>query len=231
MENQFDDKGILNTSNDKILKTISAIELALNTATDLSLQSLKSNETVILVIDMIKGFAKDGNLSSVRIDRLIPKVSELLSSSKEIKKVFIGDSHPKDSVEFQSYPIHALYGTEESQIVDELYPYLDENSISIKKNSTNAMMTEALRAYLDCHPEINNFVIVGDCTDICILQCALSLKAHFNEKNISKRVIVPYKYVDTYDLDVNYHEADLMNLFALYNMKINGIEVYKGVTI
>lgn len=230
MDNSIEDKAILNIDSDKILNTISAIKMELNASADLSFKTLKSKESAVLIIDMIKGFAEEGALSSERINKLVPKISQLLSSSKDAKKVFIGDSHTKDSVEFLTYPIHAVSGTEESKIVEELYQYFDENSVLIKKNSTNAMMTEALRAYLDCHSEIKNFIIVGDCTDICVLQCALSLKAYFNELNISKKVIVPYTYVDTYDLDVNHHEAELMNLFALYNMKLNGIELYRGLT-
>lgn len=230
MDNSFDDKKMWQINSERTLKTLSSIGMALDTAVDLSLQTLESEETVILIIDMIKGFAKQGALSSERVNELIPRISELLSASTDMKKVFIGDSHLKDAVEFQSYPVHAVLGTEESELVEELSPYIDENSVFIKKNSTNAMMTEALRIYLDSHPEVNNFIIVGDCTDICILQCALSLKAHFNELNLLKKVMVPYKYVDTYDLDVNHHEAELMNLFALYNMKINGIELYRGIT-
>ncbi len=230
MSNGVETKEIWKIDSERVLKTIEAIELELGAAKDLCLDTLEEEGTAILIIDMIKGFAKEGCLSSNRVNGLIPRISELLSSSKKINKVFLYDSHPQDAIEFQSYPVHAVCGTEESQIVDELSQYIDKNSVIIHKNSTNAMMTQELRDYLTKHLEIDNYIIIGDCTDICILQCALGLKSYFNELNISKKVIVPYRYVDTYDLDVNHHEAELMNLFALYNMKINGIELYKGIT-
>lgn len=212
-----------------MLNTICKIENELNALSDLDLDSIKKEDTVIIIVDMINGFAKEGSLSSPRVNQLIPRISALLSSEKVINKVFICDAHPVDSVEFQSYPEHAVVETFESKIVGELMPYIDLQTVVINKNSTNALETEAFRLFLSENSNISNFIVIGDCTDICILQCALGLKAHFNETNISKRVLVPCLYVDTYDLDVNHHHGDLMNLFAMYNMKINGVELYKDI--
>ncbi len=33
---------------------------------------------------------------------------------------------------------------------------------------------------------IDNIIIVGDCTDICIYQFAITLKSYFNQHNIEK---------------------------------------------
>lgn len=214
---------------DLALKTILNIEDVLNQADDLLLTDLDLNNTVFIVIDMINGFAKRGSLSSSRVNQLIPKISKLLSSESIMNKIFVCDAHTEDSIEFQSYPQHAIKSTDESEIVDELLPYVDSSTVIIKKNSTNAMASKAFLDYLSEHSEIDNYVLIGDCTDICILQCALGLKSHYNELNIFKRVIVPYTYVDTYDLDITSHHGDMMNLFALYNMKINGIELYKSI--
>ncbi len=74
---------------------------------------------------------------------------------------------------------------------------------------------------------IETYIIVGDCTDICIKQFALSLKTYFNEKNENKKVIVPANAVETFHLDVTYHHAGLMNLLSLYEMEQGGIEIVK----
>lgn len=222
---------ILKIDKETILNTIYSIEEELSQLEDLTLPDTNAEDTAIIIIDMIKGFAKEGSLSSIRVNNLIPDISVLLSSKKSFSKVFICDSHPQGAVEFSSYPIHAVTDSEESQIVEELLPYVDDRSVVIHKNSTNGMGSEGFKTYLQKHPEINNFILIGDCTDICILQCALGLKAHFNELNILKRVIVPYAYVETYDLEANNHCGDLMNLFALYNMRINGVELYKGISL
>lgn len=221
----------INVDKERALKTINHIEEELNGLDDLILKDLDLEKTAFLIIDMIKGFAKAGSLSSERVNRLIPRISELLSSKDGLNKVFVCDAHSQNAVEFQSYPVHAVFETEESQLVDELVPYADQHSVILQKNSTNGMATAELKAYIEQNKNIDNFILIGDCTDICILQCALGLKAHFNELNLLKRVIVPYAFVDTYDLEINNHHGDLMNLFALYNMKINGIEIHKGIAL
>lgn len=46
-------------------------------------------------------------------------------------------------------------------------------------------------------------------------------------QNKKVRVIVPLNAVETYDLGI--HNGDLMNVMALYNMIINGVEVVRNV--
>ena len=75
--------------------------------------------------------------------------------------------------------------------------------------------------------EVDNFIVSGCVTDICVLQFTLSLRAYFNENNKDKRIIVPMDCVETYE--VGSHDGNLMNLFALYNMHINGIEVAEKI--
>jgi hypothetical protein len=53
------------------------------------------------------------------------------------------------------------------------------------------------------------------------------MKAHFNILNRRVNVIVPIDCVDTYDGGL--HDADLMNVFSLFNMMGNGINVVKGI--
>jgi hypothetical protein len=46
-------------------------------------------------------------------------------------------------------------------------------------------------------------------------------------KNIKSNIIVPVNAVETYDL--GFHDGDLMNVFALYNMYVNGVRVVQGI--
>ena len=41
--------------------------------------------------------------------------------------------------------------------------------------------------------EIDAYIITGCCSDICVLQFALTLKTYLNAQNIDKKVIVPKK--------------------------------------
>lgn len=217
---------ILNMTNEAILTSIKRMASTIDDAPKLALESLTPNETAIIIVDMINGFAKAGALSSPRVEALINPLEALMKTSAGIKKVFLCDRHPEGTAEFESYLPHAIEGTEEALIVEELYALSDEHSSVIFKNSTNGMMSKAMQHYVSAHEaQIKNWVVVGDCTDICILQFALSLKTYFNEINLKREVIVPVNLVDTYELAVTNHHAELVNTFALFNLQQNGIKL------
>ncbi len=181
----------------------------------------------LFVVDMINGFVREGALQSPRVERLIPKIREMMqaASKRNMQLVAFADNHPEHSPEFTSYPQHCLEGTSESEIVQELR---DAAAYTlIKKNSTNGALNSGFQAWWTQHKDIETFVLVGDCTDICILQLALWLKAMANEQNKQVRVIVPADATDTYDLGA--HQGDLMHLMALYNMLLNGVEIAGSV--
>lgn len=217
---------ILNMTNEAILTSIKRMADTVDHAPKLDLLELEASETAIIIVDMINGFAKEGALSSPRVEALIKPLEALLNTSAGIKKVFLCDRHPENTAEFESYLPHAIEGTSEALIVDELYALSDEHSSVIFKNSTNGMMSKAMQHYVTAHEsQIKNWIIVGDCTDICILQFALSLKTYFNEINLKREVIVPVDLVDTYELAITNHHAELLNTFALFNLQQNGIKL------
>jgi nicotinamidase-related amidase len=189
----------------------------------LELAGLKAASTALLMVDMINGFAVSGALSSGRVKALIPVIESLSKKCGVIgiKKIAFADRHTSYSAEFATYPPHCVEGTPEAEMVDELKSAGDYTLIP--KNSTNGFLEEEFLRWLGRNPEVDTFIIVGDCTDICILQLALTLKAHFNRLNQSSRIIVPKNAVDTYDAPR--HNAELMHVIALYNMMINGIEI------
>ncbi|HEY8364861.1 MAG TPA: isochorismatase family protein, partial [Haloplasmataceae bacterium] len=96
-----------------------------------------------------------------------------------------------------------------------------------EKNSTNGFLEPKFQEWLSINKDITNFIIVGCCTDICILQFALTLKTHFNRLNKESRIIVPINAVNTYDGGL--HDGELMHIMALYNMMINNIELVKEI--
>lgn len=188
---------------------------------------IETDKSVLVIVDMVNGFAKEGALKSAAVEELIPKISILseICDKRKIRKIAFADSHTDKSPEFDSYPKHCLKGTYESEIVDEIKNI--GGYTLIEKNSTNGFLEEAFRSWLLENPEINTFILAGDCTDICVQQFAVTLKAYFNKDDKRARVIVPLNAVDTYDLGL--HDRDLMNVIAAYNMIINGVEVVKAI--
>jgi len=199
----------------------------MNKLPSLKLKDLDSQTTAMIIVDMINGFVREGALKSNRVENLI---SDIVYLSKQcdatgIKKLAFSDSHPEDSPEFTAYPVHCLENTNEAEIVDEI-----KNAGGyelIRKNSTNGFHEPLFQEWMKRYPNVNTFIITGDCTDICIQQLAVTLKTWFNMNNLNSRIIIPAKLVDTYDLGT--HNGDLMNVIALYTMMCNGIEIVKEI--
>ncbi len=193
------------------------------------LKDLKAENTAFVIVDMVNGFAREGALKSPRVEALIPEIVKISKACGEhgIIKIAFADCHKSYSPEFGSYPPHCLKDTSESEIVNELKEAGGYQLI--EKNSTNGFIEEQFQDWLVKNPKIDTFILAGDCTDICVEQFANTIKAFFNTRNKKSRVIVPISLVDTYDLGT--HDADLMNLMALYIMRGNGIEIVKDIIL
>ncbi len=189
----------------------------------IKLNDLNEKETAIVIVDMINGFVREGALQSPRAETIIPAIESLSKASdkRNITKLAFADSHTDKSPEFGAYPIHCVAGTSESEVVDELKKIGGYTLIA--KNSTNGFHEEKFHKWLQDNQHIKTFIITGVCTNLCVQQFSLALKTYFNMLNKNVRVIVPVNAVETYDLDI--HDGDLMNIMALYNMIVNGIEV------
>lgn len=207
---------------DKIIK-----ELNLDS---IDLKSLESKNTALIVVDMVVGFVEEGILSSPRVKDMAKNLTKLNDKTEGYNKVFFVDSHDENAEELKSYPRHCLVNTREEELINELKnSLLREKKVEvIKKNSTNGFHVPEFKEWLDkLEDGIENFIVVGCVTDICVLQFALTLKTYFNQLNMSKRVIVPVDCVETFDAPG--HPGDEMNFFAIANMKSNGIEVVSTI--
>jgi nicotinamidase-related amidase len=148
------------------------------------------------------------------------------------------DNHPPGSLEFHIYPEHCVEGSWESKTVDELQELPNAYKFKVfPKQSINPGMEPALLEWLDQNPGVRQFVVVGDCTDICVHQIAMFLKIRSVARNAPCSVIVPVDCVDTYDLAQEGdprkgpppHPGDLMHCLFLYHMHLNGIRVVAGL--
>ena len=210
-------------------QTLTEIFEMLEKLQTIKLKDLQGKQTALIIVDMINGFAREGALKSSRVEELIPDIVKLSKKCDEleIQKLVFADCHTDVSPEFGAYPMHCMVGTNEAEVVAEIKEVGGYKLIP--KNSTNGFHEEEFKKWLEENSHINNFIITGDCTDICVQQFAITLKTWFNMQNKNNRVIVPINAVDTYDLGV--HNGDLVNMMALYNMMINGVEVVKEIEI
>lgn len=195
----------------------------------------------IISVDVINGFCYEGALASPRVAGIISPIVSLFRTSYEAGVrhfILTQDSHPQDAVEFGNFPPHCVRGTAESEAVPEFQalPFFDEFQI-MPKNSLNSMIETGLPAWLAAHPDVDTFITVGDCTDLCTYQLAMHLKLRANARNEAARIILPADCVDTYDLPVHIaqevgaipHDGDLLHHIFLYHMMLNGVEVVASV--
>lgn len=171
----------------------------------------------VIVVDMINGFIKEGALHDESILSIVPNIQKIVNT--KVDCLFVADSHCEHAGEFNSFPIHCLQNSTESQVIDELKPYVKEKLIL--KNSTNTMWSidyDKLLSRFDC------IVLVGCCTDICILHFALSLQTYINEKNWNKSVVVVEDAVDTYHIET-LHDKHEYHDMAIKLMKVAGVKI------
>lgn len=197
----------------------------------------------IVSVDVIKGFCNVGPLSSPRVNQIVTPIVELFQLAWEqgVRDIALTqDAHPANAVEFGQYAPHCIRGTEEAETVAafQALPFFDQITV-IEKNSINSGLAPGFDAWLRGRPHIKNWIIVGDCTDLCTHQLAMHVRLSANQyQREGIRVIVPMNSVDTYDLPVETaleigaipHDGTFLHLVFLYHMMLNGIEVVTEIT-
>jgi nicotinamidase-related amidase len=195
----------------------------------------------VAVVDMTEGFCHIGPLPSSRVAGIINPIVTLLRSSWEYgisAMLLTQDNHAPDAMEFNAFPPHCVRGTKEADTIEAIrsLPFY-EYMMLVPKNSLFSNFDTGLQAWLDNNPQIDTFIIVGNCTDLFVYQFAMYLRLSANSLQIQRRVIVPANCTATYDrLDSVAreqgglpHNGDLLHTIFLYHMALNAVEVVAGV--
>lgn len=174
---------------------------------------------VVLVVDMLEGFYRIGNLANPRVARIIPNIENLLARKAQEgwKIIFLADNHEKNDKEFKLFPEHCVQETEEAEIIPELRRFVAAGGIVIPKTSYSGFEGTVLGKILaEAEPKV--VVVVGVCTDICVFFTAYDLV------KLGHKVIVPRDTVETYD--VPGHKAEgINNVFFAHMKNILGVEI------
>ncbi len=187
-------------------------------------------EKLLVVVDMVNGFVKEGNMADQKIQSIIPEIKKLIDTLKNEEEgiVFIKDTHKKECREFKRYPEHCVEGTKEAEVVDELKEY-EQESYSYQKNSTSTLFAKNFLSDIDAMKSLREIIITGCCTDICVMNLAIPLQNYFDEHDRDVDIVVPTNAVATYDAP--WHDAETYQKEALQFMNQAGIQLvktYKG---
>lgn len=188
-------------------------------------------KTLLVIMDMNNGFAKKGALYSPRTEALIQPIADLCFEAKAMGWTILAltDTHDETDIEMESFPKHAMAGTDEPEIVDEIKPFCD---LILPKYTTGGFfeIQEAARenpAY-DL-TQYDNIQVVGCCTDLCVFNFSLitqkfmELQYHLGRLKKMPEIVVRMNLVDTYDSAG--HDAEMLNEFFPEHMELNGIRV------
>jgi nicotinamidase/pyrazinamidase len=148
---------------------------------------------VTIVVDVLNGFCKQGNLASPRCDAAIPRIREVVTERRRAgdQLIFLADTHDPNDREFEVFPVHCVRGTAESEVVPELQSLLHEGTLIRKRRYSGFFETDLEARLAAAQPE--QVTVVGVCTDICVLHTVADLR------NRDYQVIVPAAAVATFD--------------------------------
>lgn len=198
-------------------------------------------KTAIFSVDVIQGFCYEGPLSSPRIAGIVEPIRQLFERAwaRGVRHIVLTqDTHEPDAVEFGQWPPHCVRGTAESETVAafKTLPFFDQ-MVVFEKNSIASGLNTGLNRWIEEHPTVDTFIVVGDCTDLCTYQMAMHLRLDANARQLQRRVIVPADCVQTYDLPVETaraqgllpHPGDVIHATFLYHMQLNGLEIARTI--
>jgi nicotinamidase-related amidase len=125
----------------------------------------------VIVVDMQRGFmSPEGTLYCGDAARaIIPRVRDLVEREAAAGSlvIFTADTHAPDDLEFKMFPPHCVRGARETEIIPELDDLAAQHTILEKRRYSAFFETDLAERLSRFAPE--RIIVVGDCTDICVM--------------------------------------------------------------
>jgi nicotinamidase-related amidase len=135
--------------------------------------NLSSKKTALIIVDMQNDFVKaGGSLVVESAIATVPQIKELLTRARKAKMhiAYTQDTQFEGDPEFKIWPKHCLYNSWGWQIIDELKPRSGE--LVCPKNRYDGFYGTWLEHFLTRIWKIENIIIVGTVSNICVLHTA-----------------------------------------------------------
>lgn len=133
----------------------------------------------IIVVDMQNDFVT-GSLGTKEACKTVPVIEKLLKENQGNQIIFTQDTHHEDYLstsEGKMLPVeHCMKGTKGWEIIPELKEWTHQAIMVEKPTFGSLKLPQLISQY---QPE--QIILVGVCSDICVISNALILKAHFPE--------------------------------------------------
>jgi len=189
-------------------------------------KELEKIKTLLINVDMVNGFVREGAMADRYIEHIIPEQKRLIEMvlNENEGLAFVKEAHDKGCLEFKKFPEHCVRGTYEAELVDELKEY-EKYGLIYLKNSTSAIFAKDFMNDINKMKTLREVIVTGCCTDICVMNLAIPLQNYFDEVNQNVEIIIPENAVETYDSKD--HNRDEYNDMAFKFMKQSGIRLVK----
>ncbi|KAM7519748.1 hypothetical protein LguiB_018710 [Lonicera macranthoides] len=213
-------------------------------------------KTGLVLVDVINGFCTVG-AGSLAPQVPNKQISGMVDESVRLARVFCEqkwpvfafiDSHHPDIPE-HPYPPHCIAGTDESRLVPALQWLENEPNVTLRRKDCidgfiGSFEKDGSNVFVDWVKtnEIKAILVVGICTDVCVLDfvcSALSARNHGFLKPLED-VIVFSRGCATFDLPVHLastskgslaHPQEMMHHVGLYMSKSRGAKVVSEVSL
>ena len=195
------------------------------------------DRVAVVCVDLQLGFTREGRLASPRVESLVQPAAEFLQRMEQlgVRHVLLTqDAHPEDSPEFKAYGPHCVVGSREADIVPELLTLPSASAFTVApKAALSPSFSAEMQEWLAQRPEVTRFIVLGDCTDLCVYQTAMHLRMRADNEGRDDEVFVPAALVQTFEVTVEQarslgikpHPGDFMQRLFLYHLALNGVQV------
>ncbi len=192
------------------------------------MKNLENITKLLINVDMVNGFVKEGAMADPYIQHIIPKHIKLMNETRNNQEMIaiIKDTHKENCREFNRFPKHCIEKTKESELIEELKEF-EKDALVYEKNSTSTIYAPNFIEDIEKMKNLQEVIIIGCCTDICILNLAIPLQNYFDQKDIEVKIIVPKNAVETYNSEN--HNREEYNEIAFKLMKQAGIKILEQI--
>jgi len=132
----------------------------------------------LFVIDMLRAFLEPGRplFCGESARAIVPFVTAKVREFSEAGETiyFVCDSHDPDDAEFERFPPHAIRGTEEARLIEELEPFAEDGLFVYKRRFSAFFETPLDEMLAAGRPDLAD--VVGVCTNICVLYTVEELR-------------------------------------------------------
>lgn len=131
--------------------------------------------SAVVVVDMQNDFVKPGGSLLVEAAAdTIPNIRRLIDAARKAgaRVVYTQDTHTEGDPEWEIWPEHCRKGTHGWEIVEELAP--EDGDLVVEKNRYDGFYGTNLNHELSRVWKVDNLVIVGTVSSICVAHTAAS---------------------------------------------------------